>query len=144
MSRTDPVFRIKQHVIVQTHEMESTLADVCPQVNRLIDRYSNQSSGWVVYQTQTLWLDFSHCEPMKGISYKTLPKTLANKKTMMNVKKKDDQCLGWVLKSTNFAVLPSAKRTTKNPKNNGLIFSGENYPNRYFKPKKLEGRTRQA
>ncbi|NPA76340.1 MAG: hypothetical protein GXN93_01120 [Candidatus Diapherotrites archaeon] len=47
----------------------------------------------------TLWLDIARYQPLRGASYIALPAALNNKKAVVNVKNRDDDCLRWALRA---------------------------------------------
>ena len=64
-----------------------------------------------------MWLDIAKYEPFKGGSYIPLPKYLANKKAIINIKNKDNDCFRWAIKSALFPTDSHSDRTSSYPSN---------------------------
>ena len=92
--------------------------------------WTNKGSGWVVNRIETLWLNITRYQPFRGGSYLILPEFIKNKKAIINVKNKDDNCLRWALGSAIFPT-PHGKhpdRPTSYPQEDGLDFNGIETP----------------
>ena len=70
----------------------------------------------------TLWLDIACYQPLRGGSYIDLPAAVKNKKAVVNVKNKDDNCLRWALRSAMFPVGKDPQRRSKYSTDDGLDF----------------------
>ena len=53
----------------------------------------------MVDRVQTLWLDITRYQPLRGGSYILLPAAVRSKKAIINVKNRDDHCLRWALRA---------------------------------------------
>ena len=51
----------------------------------------------MVDQVESLWLDIARYQPLRGGSYIPLPAAVRNKKAIVNVKNKDDNCFWWCI-----------------------------------------------
>ena len=67
-----------------------------------IEKFTNIASGLEIAHCNKLYLNIAKYEPLKGSSYISLPKALANKKAIINVQNDDDRCLEWALKSAMY------------------------------------------
>ena len=54
---------------------------------------SQEGTGAAIYHCIKLYLNIAKYEPLKGSSYIPLPKALANKQVIINVKNNYDKCL---------------------------------------------------
>ena len=79
---------------------------------------------------ERVYLDFARSEFVKGGGYIPFPLTLRNKKAIINIKNKDNQCLRWALRAALFPTpdTKSSNRPSKYPINDGLDFSGISFP----------------
>ena len=74
-------------------------------VQRIIDKmatFPSMGSGWNLYNIIQLELHTVRYNPLRGETWIPLPKELANKKAIINVKNKDNKCFLWcVLRALN-------------------------------------------
>ena len=125
---TDPHLRNKQEVITESNAISSSLDHSFQVMQETLERFTHRGSGWSVDGVETLWLDIANYVPLKGGSYIDLPSYYKNKKAIVNVKNKDDDCLRWSLKSALFPVNESSDRPSSYPVDDGLDFEGINTP----------------
>ena len=93
-----------------------------------------------------MWLDIAKYEPFKGGYYIPLPKYLANKKAIINVKNKDNDCFRWAIKSALFPTDSHSDRTSSYPSNedDGLDFTEIESPTPINQIKKFENKNQFA
>ena len=60
-----------------------------------IATFKNESSPWRLRSIIRLALHTVRYKPVRGETYIPLPKELANKKAIINIKNKDNQCFLW-------------------------------------------------
>jgi len=70
-------------------------------------------SGWKFVAVQKLNINTVQYEPLKGSSYISLPKYLADKKAIINMKNEDNQCFKWCLARALNPVVEHSERVTK-------------------------------
>ena len=74
-------------------------------VERIIEKmatFQSMGSGWRLYNIIQLELHTVIYKPLRGETWIPLPKELANKKAIINVKDKDNKCFLWcVLRALN-------------------------------------------
>ena len=70
---TDPVLRHKQEALLQASEINEDLNKAIPYLLKLLEKWTQRGSGWVVDRTQTLWLDIARYQPLRSGSYIPLP-----------------------------------------------------------------------
>jgi len=87
-----------------------------------------------------MWLDIAKYEPLKGGSYIPLPKEVTNKKAVINVKNKDDNCLRWSIRAAMKYPPPQhhPERTSWYNTNDGLNFENIDAPTPISQIKKVE------
>ena len=103
-------------------------------VERIIEKmatFQSMGSGWRLYRTIQLELHTVRFNPLRGETWIPLPKELANKKAIINVKNKDNKCffLWCVLRALN-PKADNAERVDKElkTKENTLNMEGKEYP----------------
>ena len=92
--------------------------------------FQSMGSGWRLHSIIQLELHTVRYNPLRGETYITLPKELANKKAIINVKNKDNKCFLWcVLRALN-SKADNAERVDKElkTKENTLNMEGIEYP----------------
>ena len=114
------------------------LAQAHAKIIASIENYVSLGSGWVVDRIERLFLNFADYSPLRGGSYIPLPKKLANKKVIINVQNQDDNCLRWALRSALFPTNDHSNRTSSYPTNDGLNFTGIEFPTPLTQIKKVE------
>ena len=60
-------------------------------------KFQGQGSNWRFHSVLSLDLHIAKSVPLRGSSYIPLPKILAAKKAIINLKNKDDECLKWAI-----------------------------------------------
>ena len=76
---------------------------------------SQEGTGAAINRCLKLYLDIAKYEPLKGSSYISLPKVLANKKAIHNVKNNDDKCLFHAINSALNPALDHSDRLSNYP-----------------------------
>ena len=137
----NPVLRSQQIPLLNESDIDETLDTVFPKLQESLEKWTNKGSGWVVNRIETLWLNIARYQPFRGGSYLILPEYLKNKKAIINVKNKDDNCLRWALRSAIFPT-PHGKhpdRPTSYPQEeDGLDFNGIQAPTPVSQIEKVE------
>lgn len=88
----------------------------------LVERFQKRGSGWIFDQVEYLDINIDPFEPLSGSSYIPLPKILADKKAIINVKNEGDhECFKWAVTS---AVFPKKKDPQRRDK---LVVESKNF-----------------
>ena len=66
-------------------------------INGMIDRYTNQGSGWVINRITRHFISVNRYLPLAAKSYIELPSIIQNKKATINIQNKDDKCFMYCL-----------------------------------------------
>ena len=125
---TNSVFRYKQQALLQPAEIGKTLDEAFPHILGILEKWTQNGSGWTVDYISTLWLDIAKYRPLRGGSYIPLPAAVKNKKAVVNVKNEDDQCVVWTILAAIFPVAKNPQRPSKYPQDPGFDFTGIDYP----------------
>jgi len=77
---------------------------------------------------------------LKGGSYMPLPEKLKNKKAVLNIQNRDNQCLRWAIRAALFPAPRgrNPQRPSSYPTNDGLNFEGIDFPTPVWQIEKLE------
>ena len=89
-------------------------------------------------------INISKYQPLRGGSYKKLPKYISDKKACINVKNKDHDCLRWALRSAIFPASKNSDRMSSYPLEDGLHFDGIDAPTPINQVKKVEKQNKMA
>ena len=105
-----------------------------------IENWPLQGSGWEVESIELAYVNVAKYQPLRGGTYLRLPAKLANKKAIINVKNKDNECLKWALRSALFPPKDGVhpERPSKYPVNDGLNYEGIDFPTPVKQINKLE------
>ena len=109
-----------------------------PHILGILEKWTQNGSGWTVDYISTLWLDIARYQPLRGGSYIPLPAVVENKKAVVNVKNNDDHCLRWALRSALFPVAKDPQRPSKYSTKDGLDFTGIDTPTPISQISKVE------
>ena len=113
------------------NEIYTTMTDtILERIANLINGSSGGGSGWIFYKIIKLELHTASYRPLRGNTWIPLPKELADKKDIINMKNKDNKCFMW-------SVLRALNLTNNHPeridkelmeKENTLNMKGIEYP----------------
>ena len=126
-------FNRMQPVIVNEHNIDSLkplLNQFIHEVKGEIEVWSERGSGWIMDKILKAFINVAQYQPMRGGSYMELPTKLKNKKAIINVKNRDNQCLRWALRAALFPARRGTQvtRTSSYPTEDGLNFAGIDFP----------------
>ena len=95
--------------------------------SRLIElsqQFQNQGFGWQFSKVETLDINIDPFEPFYGSSYIPLPKKIADKKAIINVKNESDNyCFKWAVTSAIYTAKNNPERPNKNMRDNSEKFN---------------------
>jgi len=107
-----------------------------------IEASSEAGSGWVVERITLAYVNVAKYEPLRGGTYLPLPAKLANKKAIINVQNRDNECLKWALRAALFPVGKDPQRPSKYPVKDGINYRGIDFPTPLGQIDKLEAQNR--
>ena len=87
-------FRSQTHIVFQNY-IDSIYDGLVEETLEEFARYQMDGSGWTLKSTNVLLLSVVRWVPMKGSSYIPLPPSLKNKKALINIKNRDNECFKW-------------------------------------------------
>ena len=123
-----PHFQSKPMVFLREEDIEPFLADAHAQLDKHVDKFTNNGSGWTLESVMSLSVNIAKYAPLKGSSYIDLPKYLKDKKAIINVKNEDNKCLKWALLSALHPAKDNPHRVNKYMQFKELRFTGVDFP----------------
>ena len=122
------------------NEIEEYFDNIIEKINGKIEAWVAEGSGWEVEKIELVYVNVARFKPLRGGTYLPIPTKLKNKKAVMNVQNKDNECLKWAVRSALFPP-PEGKnpnRTSSYPINDGINWSGIVFPTPVKQIDKLE------
>ena len=126
-------FNRMQPVIVNEHNIDTLnplINQFTDEVKGEIEAWSEKGSGWIMDKILKAFINVAQYQPMRGGSCMPLPPKLKNKKAIINVQNRDNQCLRWALRAALFPA-PRGTQVTRSssyPTEDGLNFTGIDFP----------------
>ena len=126
-------FNRMQPAFLNEHNMDTLnhlLNEFIDHVKGDIEAWSQRGSGWVIDEILVAYINVAQYQQLRGGSYMDLPKKLKNKKAILNIQNRDNQCLRWALRAALFPA-PRGRnpiRTSSYPTEDGLNFAGIDFP----------------
>ena len=104
LQQMEHYFNRMQPVILNEHNI-----DILTQLNQFIDEvkgeigaWPQRGSGWVLDKILEAFINVAQYQPLRGGSYMVLPTKLKNKKEIINIQNRDNECLRWELRAALF------------------------------------------
>ena len=113
------------------NEIYTTMTDtILERIANLINGSSGGGSGWIFYKIINLELHTVSYRPLRGNTWIPLPKELADKKAIINMKNKDNKCFMWCIKRALNPKTNNPERIDKElmEKEDTLNMKGIEYP----------------
>ena len=113
------------------NEIYTTMTDtILERIANLINGSSGGGSGWIFYKIINLELHTASYRPLRGNTWIPLPKELADKKAIINMKNKDNKCFMWCIKRALNPKTNNPERIDKEliEKEDTLNMKGIEYP----------------
>ena len=113
------------------NEIYTTMTDtILERIANLINGSSGGGSGWIFYKIIKLELHTASYIPLRGNTWLPLPKELADKKAIINMKNKDNKCFMWCVKRVLNPKTNNPERIDKElmEKEDTLNMKGIEYP----------------
>ena len=83
-------------------------------INGRIEVWVAKGSGWELEKIEFVYVNVVRYQPLRGGTYLPIPTKLKNKKAVMNVENKDNECLKWAIRSAMFP--PTRRKKSKQTK----------------------------
>ncbi|MCU7801539.1 MAG: hypothetical protein KZQ70_15750, partial [gamma proteobacterium symbiont of Lucinoma myriamae] len=124
---TTGTFYSFQQGITNSNGISDSYNQASSHIENGIEKFTNNGSGWVIDRCETLYLNIAKYEPLKGSSYIPLPKELASKKAIINIKNTDNRCLVHAINSALNPATHHSDRLSSYPVPN-FKFEGIDFP----------------
>ena len=123
MVRSDPAtgkktftiahFRSKTHNIVGKDDVAAKYTVMKEKMLESLAEFQKRGSGWQLHSVEELEIFITKYTPLSGRSYRPLPKSLNNKKAIININNDDNQCFKWAITRALNPVNNHPERVTK-------------------------------
>ena len=130
-----------QPVILTEHNIDilnNLLNQFIDEVKGQIEAWSERGSGWILDKILEAFINVARYQPMRGGSYMPLPTKLKNKKAVLNIQNRDNQCLRWAIRAALFQPRGDMRRPSSYPTEDGLDFTGIDFPTPVSQINRLE------
>ena len=94
---TESAFRSVTEIILEATNIDELYKKSTDQILEFFDTFQNNGSGWVFKSIVSLEIHTVKYQLLSGSSYIPLPKYLADKKALINLKNDDQQCFKWAV-----------------------------------------------
>jgi len=134
-------FNRMQPIVFNEHNMDTlnhNFNHFVDQVRGEIEAWSERGSGWVVDEILEAIINVAQYQPLNGGSFMPLPEKLKNKKAIINIQNRDNQCLRWAIRAALFTPRGDRRRPSSYPTNDGLNFEGIDFPTPVSQISRLE------
>lgn len=88
--------------ILASVSLDDIFEEVSKEFFERVSRYEGEGTGWVFEGVDSLSIHLDPFVPLRGSSYFPLPKALAAKQAVINVKNEDNECFKWAITSAVF------------------------------------------
>jgi hypothetical protein len=95
--KTGEIMNAQPHFTTILKEEDVPHNDLIEKMHESQETYQTMGSGWVFVRVIQLDILIDKYVPLCGSSYIPLPKFLADKTAIINVKNKDDECFKWAV-----------------------------------------------
>ena len=126
-------FNRMQPVILNEHNIDILnllLNQFIDEVKGQIEAWSERGSGWMMDKILEAYINVAQYRPLRGGSYMVLPTKLKNKRAILNIQNRDNECLRWSLRAALFPA-PRGRnpiRPSSYPTEDRLNFTGIDFP----------------
>ena len=127
----DHYFNRMQPIILNEHNLDiltPSLNQFIDEVKGEIEAWSERGSGWIMEEILEAFINVAQYQPMRGGSYMPLPAKLKNKKAVLNIQNRDNECLRWAIRAALFRPRGDMRRTSSYPTEDDLNFTGIDFP----------------
>src|SRR6188768_830578 len=91
----EPNFKSKTEIILEATDVGEIYNNAVEKMKESMASYQMRGSNWRFRAVMKLDIDTVEYRPLKGNSYIPLPKCLASKNGIINMKNEDDECFKW-------------------------------------------------
>ena len=128
----------------ETQDMKHYFENKNPYIFNRYDKEEIQEKFDEFIGKTIAYVNVARYEPLRGGTYLPLPAKLANKKAIINVQNRDNECLKWALRAALFPPKDGKdpQRPSKYPENDDINYTGIDFPTPVGQIDKLEAQNR--
>ena len=141
VEKMEHYFNRMRPVILNEHNMDiinTLLNQFIDEVKGEIEAWSERGSGWIMDKILEAFINVAQYHPMRGGSYMILPTKLKNKKAILNIQNRDNECIRWAIRAALFQPRGNMGRPSSYPTEDGLNFTGIVFPTPVLQIDRLE------
>ena len=133
-------FGSKNHKLIGTDDTEETQSIMREKMLKSFSEYQRRGSGWRLRRVTRLEIHIGEFRPLRGKKHEPLPKSIASKKAVINMKNDDDECFKWAVTRALNPTDTHPERITKELKGQSeeLDWEGTDFPTPIDGIKKFE------
>ena len=126
----EAAFHSKTEINLESTNSNELFSKMKETVLKSLAKFQRQGSNWRFHSVLGLDLHTVKYEPLGGYSYIPLPKILAAKKAIINLRNEDDECFKWTITRALNPVEKNSERSDKNLRETSktLNWEGLNFP----------------
>ncbi|XP_022777903.1 uncharacterized protein LOC111319374 [Stylophora pistillata] len=126
----DVYFTSFQKIVIDGSDREEIYEECVKKMMESLAVFTREGSGWTVHSVEGLDLYTAKYNPLKGSSYFKLPKHLAAKMAIINMKNEDDECFKWCVTRALNPVKKDQERISKTLEEQAkkLVWDGIDFP----------------
>jgi len=107
------LFQSKTEIFLEITNLDKVWTKMCDQVFESLAFFQTNGSGWTFHWIVDFEIHTEKYKPLCGSPWIPMPKFLAEKKALINMKNKDNQCFKWSVARKLNAVTCHAERREK-------------------------------
>ena len=116
-------FSTDPEIVTESTDLSELYDQMTNKIFESIQNFQNRGSGWQFDRVEHLDININPYNPLSGSSYIPLPKKLADKNAIINVKNdEDNECFKWAITSAVFPAKEHGERLGKRMRKNSEKF----------------------
>ena len=112
-NKEQALFNSKQESVFESTDLEAVYDRMVAKMLEAFATYLRNGSGWMLKRVVRLDITLSRLRPLRGSSHFELPKVIAKKKALINMKNKDEECFKWPVTRALNLLEKNPQRMTK-------------------------------
>ena len=114
-------FRSSAKTILRSTQINEMLEDCSKQINTAFDSFTQKGSGWILESIDYLKVLSAVYEPIRGTFYVPTPKSIVNKKAVVNIHNENEKCFEYsVIASQHYSEIDAKNSSRPNQYNNWI------------------------
>ena len=88
--------------LMNIEELGDEYDEAVNEVNHKLGLYMGEASGWIMDKVENVYVNITSYSPIRGSCHIDTPARLANKKSLINIKNKDNRCFEYAIRASEF------------------------------------------